>query len=1346
MVSMRGIDSEKKMAALRGGSLIYLIADAPFSEDLLAKLKQKNYYVKYFSELSDLETVCVDEKPALVILDIGLIRNKDLATEVISRLKANLEVCPPLIVVSALDDIEVRLAALRAGAESYFCKPLDTRVIIRTLDDLTSRSQAKPYRVLLVDDDEVALQVYATMLREAGMEVEALSEPLLSLKVLARFSPDVLITDIYMDKCSGIELAQVIRQDTAFAKLPVMFLSCEQDHELQKEAMSIGADDFLVKPVSAEILVMTVVARAQRARLINKINTDIETVLKENEFELATMNKHDIVSVSDIDGQITSVNDRFCDASGYSREELLGQNHRMVKSGLHPDSFYDDMWDTITKGKIWRGTICNHRKDGDEYWVESTIVPFLDNKGKPYKYVSARTDITELRQSEERLHRSQTFANIGTWDWNIVTGKLYWSERIGPLFGYEKDTLETSYDNFIDAVHPEDRQSVIDAVNNCVEHGKEYNIEHRVIWPGGEVRWLLERGDVIRDGKGKPQHMLGVVQDITDRKNIELALKGSESQLREAQALAKIGHWQADIVSGDLVWSDEIYRIFGYEPGSFEPSVEAFNNAVHPDDIKLVRKSEEQARQSGLHDVVHRIVRPDGTIRHVHELGQAETDDAGNLIRLTGTVQDVTERVESETRLRESEERFVFAVEGAGDGVWDWDILSNAMQFSARYMEMLGYAENELPHHADTWVNSVHPDDMPYVQQNLQDYLEGRKSVYNVELRLQCKDGSYKWILCRGTVAKRDEKGEAVRMIGIHTDINKRKQSEEKLHRYNDILERVAKGEKSKDVLSAIVEHAETMLGGGICSILQVDHSGKYLVDGVAPNLPDFYNEAINGIKIGMGVGSCGESAFSGKRVIASDTKKHPNWAAYRELIKKVGLRACWSEPVFSSSGNVLGTFSIYYPMVREPEDEDLKITSELAQFVSIVLERGKAQQALVDAKEVAETANQAKSQFLSSMSHELRTPMNAIMGFGQLLAIEADSELTESQQENVDEIIKASKHLLSIINEVLDLAKIEAGRIDLSIETVIVGEVVLEATKLIAPLAQKRGIEISMLQDGIEISQDPLQMLKKGLRADHVRLKQVLLNLLSNAVKYNKENGKLTIACDSVADKRLRISITDTGVGLNFEQQAQLFTAFKRLVPEQSNIEGTGIGLLLAKNIVELMGGKIGVFSKPGEGSTFWFELPSDDVTSVKRSPHDEINVNLQSIVSHPKKQHTVLYIEDNPANLRLVKRLLGQRPSIHMWSAHEPLLGLELAVEHQPDLILLDINLPGMDGYEVLDHLRSERATRDIKVIAVSANAMHTNIKTGLDAGFDDYITKPIDVVSFLHSVDVALKLKEM
>ena len=331
---------------------------------------------------------------------------------------------------------------------------------------------------------------------------------------------------------------------------------------------------------------------------------------------------------------------------------------------------------------------------------------------------------------------------------------------------------------------------------------------------------------------------------------------------------------------------------------------------------------------------------------------------------------------------------------------------------------------------------------------------------------------------------------------------------------------------------------------------------------------------------------------------------------------------------------------------------------------------------------------------FTADASHELRTPLNAIIGFSQLMQMDSD-ELKKEHSDNIDDIYKAGMHLLDLINEVRELARIEAVRIDLTISTVNYGEVLIECLSLITTLAEKRNIKIITSLEGTNIQEDELLSSDITVSADYTRLKQVLLNLLSNAVKYNNENGKITVDCKVTPNNCMRISVIDTGAGMDLEQQSQLFKSFNRLGAEHTDIEGTGIGLVITKNIVELMDGNTGASSLQGNGSTFWIELPigQTEEDNVDSEQKEEGNV-----VNHPAldRIYTILYIEDNPANLRLVKQILGHRSYIRLLSAHEPMLGLDLAQTHKPDMILLDINLPGMDGYQVLQYMKS----RELKI----------------------------------------------
>ena len=381
-------------------------------------------------------------------------------------------------------------------------------------------------------------------------------------------------------------------------------------------------------------------------------------------------------------------------------------------------------------------------------------------------------------------------------------------------------------------------------------------------------------------------------------------------------------------------------------------------------------------------------------------------------------------------------------------------------------------------------------------------------------------------------------------------------------------------------------------------------------------------------------------------------------------------------------------------------------------------------------AKAAAEKANLAKSNFLSSMSHELRSPLNAILGFAQLINSDSPPP-TPAQTASIDQILHAGWYLLQLINEILDLAQIESGRLALSLEPTLMAEVMLECQAMIEPQGQKRGIRMTFPQFDIPYFVD----------ADRTRLKQVLINLLSNAIKYNQANGTVVVDCTRIAPERIRVSVKDTGAGLPPDMMMQLFQPFNRLGQESSTEEGTGIGLVMSKRLVEMMGGVIGVESTVGLGSVFWFELNSAGAPQlvVDRA---EPAANAPAQVQRGAPLRTLLYVEDNPANLTLVEQLISRRPDMRLLSARDGNLGIQLARANQPEVILMDINLPGISGIEALKILRADQATAHIPVVALSANAMPRDIEKGLQAGFFRYLTKPIKVTEFMETLDVALE----
>ena len=385
---------------------------------------------------------------------------------------------------------------------------------------------------------------------------------------------------------------------------------------------------------------------------------------------------------------------------------------------------------------------------------------------------------------------------------------------------------------------------------------------------------------------------------------------------------------------------------------------------------------------------------------------------------------------------------------------------------------------------------------------------------------------------------------------------------------------------------------------------------------------------------------------------------------------------------------------------------------------------------ALESAIAAADKANLAKSNFLSSMSHELRTPLNAILGFAQLM--ESDSPLpTPSQKASIAQILQAGWYLLELINEILDLALIESGKFSISLEPVSLDDIMLECQTMIEPQANKRGIRMSF----------PRFDQPCFVSADRTRVKQILINLFSNAIKYNQAGGSVAVECAATPPDTIRVSIRDTGAGLPPEKLAQLFQPFNRLGQEASAEEGTGIGLVVTKRLVELMGGAIGVESAVGVGSVFWVEFNSACAPSFTKAV-PEPAASAQTQVESGTPRRTLLYVEDNPANLKLVQQLVARRADMRLLTAVNGNLGIELAHSAQPEVILMDINLPGMSGTQAMKILRKDPATAHIPVIAVSANAIPHDIERGLEAGFFRYLTKPIKVNEFMEALDVALE----
>ena len=676
-------------------------------------------------------------------------------------------------------------------------------------------------------------------------------------------------------------------------------------------------------------------------------------------------------------------------------------------------------------------------------------------------------------------------------------------------------------------------------------------------------------------------------------------------------------------------------------------------------------------------------------------------------------IREITERRRTAEALRETEQRFRELFENASDVVFTHDLAGNFTAINRAGEELTGYTREDVL--AKTIAHLFAADSLARVRQEIDRQMQGGlPSGYEVELRT--KDGRTVPVEVVTGLIHADRKPVGVQ--GIARDITERRRVEEEIRRLNAQLEQrvqertaqLAERERELHEAKAFLEH---LIAGSPSVIFRVDPRDE-TVTYISPNVHRFLGYRSYEV--------LRQPRFWAERIHPDDQE-----AVQTALQRAVGERASQFETEYRFRHKD-GEHRWLSSLARLEYDAAGRLFSVFG-YALDVTERKAAEEAVRQAKTEAERASLAKNEFLSRMSHELRTPLNAILGFAQLLEMDP---LPVEQSESVAHILKGGQHLLELINEVLDISRIEAGRLTLSPEPVHVGQVLQEALEMIAPLAAQRAIRV-----GGDLGDADYYVL-----ADLQRLKQVLLNLLSNAVKYNNPGGALSVSCGHVLGDRLRISVRDTGRGIPPEKMSQLFVPFARLGAEQTGVEGTGIGLAVSKGLVEVMGGEIGVESAVGQGSTFWVELPlvESQLQRAQRMWQDNLPASEDGTVS--VSAGTVLYIEDNLANLELLQRILADRPQIKLVAAMQGRMGLDLARQHRPDLILLDVHLPDLPGEEVLRRLRADPLTWAIPVVIISADPTSGQTERLLAIGAYGYLAKPIDIKQLLRTLDESLR----
>ncbi len=676
--------------------------------------------------------------------------------------------------------------------------------------------------------------------------------------------------------------------------------------------------------------------------------------------------------------------------------------------------------------------------------------------------------------------------------------------------------------------------------------------------------------------------------------------------------------------------------------------------------------------------------------------------------------------------LRASEALWRFAIEGRGDGAFDWNVAADTLDCSPRWRALMGLGEDEQESVPRTFAERLHPLDAPLMQQALDGHLADPDVPFACSARIRHPDGRWRWVHCRGIVVARDAQGRPLRMLGTVEDVSDRKAAEAREAARLHTLTLIVRGAPLPDILDAIVRGVESEHTSMVCSVLLLSPDKKRLLRGASPSLPEAYNQAIDGIAIGPMVGSCGSAAFYGTRVVVEDIATDPRWAPFRPLAEVAGVASCWSEPILSSAGDVLGTFAIYHRHPHSPRPGDLDTIVAAAHLAAIAIERKTAEDAVLEAKEAAEAANRAKSDFLATMSHEIRTPMNGVLGFTNLLL---DTALSDEQREYTQTIHRSGESLLTLINDILDFSKIEAGKVELDSVAFDLPATCQDVVALLRPKADEKGLVLSVATT----SDVPRRVV-----GDPARLRRVLLNLAGNAVKFTARGG-VSIRMTMDGPATLRIAVSDTGIGVDPAKQPLLFREFVQADSSTTReFGGTGLGLAICKRTVELMGGEIGLVSAPGRGSTFWFRIPLVRAEAQARTTTGLSAPPPPSSAPPAGRAPTrVLLAEDNVTNQLLAVHML-KKLDCRVDVAANGVEALALFRQLPYDLVLMDCQMPELNGYQAAQAIRAEHPDRRVPIVALTANAIEGERDKCLAAGMDDYVSKPFTPAQLHRAID--------
>ena len=1047
--------------------------------------------------------------------------------------------------------------------------------------------------------------------------------------------------------------------------------------------------------------------------LSNQVVTQLE-VRRQFQLQQETLNKlqsqsdlldlaQDAILVRDLEHRVQYWNKGATQLYGWTEEEAIGQ--------LVTDLIYQDQDEFLAVAKKvaelgeWSNEITQFTKDGRQLLVEGRWSMVRDDNGNPSSILSINTNITEKRESERVIEDSQNLiqmasriSKMGAWSVEIPSGEHRWSDETRELHGVEESEKPSVEELF--TFYPEPGKSELERVfSACAEKGTPFDIELPFVTAKGENRWVRVVGEACWDG-AIIVRVQGAMQDITEAKLAMTSLAASEERFRILADAMPMIVWTADS-EGEVDFSNKYFTDYTGVPQS-EPPESRWQKTVHPDDLVPCMEAWAESVQTGANFEFEyrRKNGATGEYRWFLVRAQSVRDKDGNVTKWYGTGTDIQDTKALQEEASGLAESLSTTLESITDGFLTLDTDWRFTYVNAEAERLVSKSREEM---IGKVVWEVFPESVDTAF-----YINYHKAV-NEGVSVSFEE--YYEPLDRWLDVHAYPSSEG---IAVHfRDVSDRKHYMQKLQEQTSFLthaQRIGRmGSYTADVNTRKIEWSDTA-----CELFGIppDERETALENFLEFVVPEDREMVISWSNNSEALSQTVERHFRIKR-----RDGEVRWIAGRGSTE------------LDADGNPVRRLG----MIRDITEQQL--AKEALQRTNVELENLVAErtselaqinQQLLIAKDQAEMANVYKSTFLSRMSHELRTPMNAILGFGQLLEL---SELDDESRDSLTHILKAGKHLLNLINDVLEISRVEIGEVSLSLEPVEVAELLNECHSLMRTIARDQEVSISV-ESGSSIY----------VMADRQKLRQIVLNLISNGIKYNKRGGRVELSVAAEDEGRVRIAVTDTGIGISETDLEKLFTPFERL--GAGAIEGTGLGLSLSRSLTEAMGGTLTAASENMNGACFTIELRSAGESRA------EVKENLSHLGTDILKNSLaakLLIIEDNLTNVVLLERVFSPREGVEFLVAMQGRLGLELAMEHKPDVILLDLHLPDISGKEVMLELKSDPELKDIPIIIMSADAFSSRAESLMRAGAYRYITKPFNLLDLLQTIDDALQLRE-